>query len=97
MPRDEIGGRLHDLRARAGMSARELDRLAGLTQGHVSHIESTKGSVTSTTLVAIAAVFGASLDWLVLGDGAPPGDDELATAVEGARRAGASEGQTGTG
>jgi len=73
--------------ARDGVcSARELDRLAGLTPCHTSLIESgRRPNPESDTLRAIATTLGVSLDWLVLGVGDPPRAEDVRAAVERAR------------
>lgn len=84
--------RLHVVRVRAGLSARELSRLAGLTGAHVGLVESgTIKAVGAPTAAALARVLGCSLDWLVLGQGEPPSDAELAAAVAAARARHAAE------
>lgn len=71
-----------------GLSTRELDRLAGLTQGHVSAIENgTRPRVELRTAEAIATVLGISLDWLSSGDGKVPSTRSVRAAVEVARAA----------
>lgn len=82
-----IPDRLRD--AHAGIcSARELDKLAGLTPCHISLIESgRRPNPESETLRAIASVLGVSLDWLVLGKGDPPRPEDVRAAVERARAA----------
>ena len=73
--------------AHAGIcSARELDKLADLTPCHTSLIESgRRPNPESETLRAIANTLGISLDWLVLGQGDPPREDDVRAAVERAR------------
>ena len=39
-----LGEHIHALRIQAGISSRELDRRAGLSEGHVNHIEN--GDIT---------------------------------------------------
>jgi transcriptional regulator with XRE-family HTH domain len=86
-----IGHRLATLRRAADISARELDRLAQLGEGHVSMVESgRRPNVESSTAVKLAAVFEASLDWLLTGKGDAPSDRRVRAAVERARAVSAS-------
>ncbi len=83
---EHIGGRLRKLREMAGLSARELDRLAERTEGHCNLIEvRPKANVGAATLADYARVLGVSLDWLVLGVGDPPRVEDVRAAVERAR------------
>lgn len=80
------------LREKAGVSARELDRLAGLAEGHVSMLELRErrgegGSRPhSRTAIRLATVLGASLEFLLLGEGAAPSTATMKAAVAAARR-----------
>lgn len=79
--------RLRRLRDIAGISARELSRLAQLpSQSHVTLIESKGGTLSTTTATALARVFGCSLDWLVNGTGKEPSARAVRASVEEARR-----------
>lgn len=89
--------RLRAARLRAGLSARGLDDLAGLTAGYTRLIEAGKrGNIGSRTADAIARVLGVSLDWLIRGDGQEPTDLEMARALDTARRARRALARTGT-
>lgn len=83
---DEMRHRLRQLRERAGLSARELGPLAGLSSALVAHIEN---GITATPLMksirALADVLGADLEWLVNGRREAPTDDQIHEAVERAR------------
>ena len=73
-------------RALSGISARELDRLANLAEGHTSLIENgSRPNVEARTAAAIAQVLGVSLDWLVSGEGKAPTERGVKAAVEAAR------------
>lgn len=68
------------------MSARELDRLSEITEGHTSLIESgVVRDVGTQTLSKIAKVLGVSLDWLVTGQGKVPTARQVSAAVNAAR------------
>jgi transcriptional regulator with XRE-family HTH domain len=68
-----LAQRLRRARKAAGLSARRLDALAGLTPCHTSLIESgLRENPKATTVAALAKALGVSLDWLVSGRGPPP-------------------------
>lgn len=78
--------RLVALRKAAGVGNRELDRLAGITEGHSWLIEhrkkpATTNNLSANTLAKLADALGCSLDYLASGKGEPPTDDEIAAAV----------------
>lgn len=54
-------------RERLGISARELDRWAGLGEGHVAMLEAGRGA-TLATVAKLAAVLGLSIGDLTEGD-----------------------------
>jgi transcriptional regulator with XRE-family HTH domain len=60
----EVGRRIRGLRAKAGLTQADVAAELGITRGHVSAIETGKRPVGRETLIAIAALFGASLDFL---------------------------------
>jgi len=82
-----IGKRLEAARELAGISARELDKLIGVSPGYCSRIESgdrpDPGSMVSER---IARVFGLSLDWLISGVGPSPTVRTVAAAVAKSRK-----------
>lgn len=82
-----FGSRVRALREAAGVGSRELDRLAGLREGHVAMIEVRRGDVESRTGLAIAAVLGVELSFLSQGEGDPPAEADVRAAVERARAA----------
>lgn len=87
MPRTEgLGERIQKLRGMVGISARELDGLAGLQAGHTRAIETgSKGRVAARTLSQLAAVFGVSLDWLYGGGCVAPKAADLRKSVDRAK------------
>lgn len=65
---------------------RGLSDLARLDSSHVRLIESgVREDPRSQTLAAIARATGATLDWLITGEGAPPSADAVRAAVARAR------------
>ena len=82
-----LGKRLEQARSLVpGLSAKEVDRLAGLGEGHTRQIETgTKGNPGIKTLAAAARVLGVSLDWLDRG-GKTPSAEEVQRSVDTARR-----------
>jgi hypothetical protein len=71
----------------AGIAARELDRLADITEGHTWLLESVVEDVRAQTLAKISRVLGVTIDWLVTGQGGEPSEREVKAAVEAARYA----------
>jgi DNA-binding Xre family transcriptional regulator len=68
------------------LGTRELDRLAGLTAGHTSAIETgNRPNVEARTAAGLCRVLGVSIDWLVLGDGRAPTERTVRAAVHSAR------------
>lgn len=85
-----LSERLRQVRLIGGLGCRELDRLAGLGEGHVSMIETGKRpNIESRIAAALADVLGLSLDWLVRGLGPNPSAKRVRAAVERARAAAA--------
>lgn len=81
-----FGRRLLKLRREAELSARELDRLAGLTPGHTRMIELGQvRSATTETASRIARVLGTSIDWLEAGIGCAPSRERLDGCIAEAR------------
>ena len=86
MPHPSVGERLHWARSIAGISARELDRLAGKAQGHCAIIEARgQSSARGDTLRAYCAALGLPLGWLAFGEGDDPTDEQIHAAVAAAR------------
>jgi DNA-binding XRE family transcriptional regulator len=81
-PSASLGDRLRLAREMAGIPARELDRLAGLSEGHTANIESgRRPNIEARTASAIATVLGLSLDWLVSDAGSPPSEAAIRDSV----------------
>lgn len=53
----QLGERVREMRARHGMSRRELARKSGLSERYVAQIEAGKGNVSIVLLLRIALVF----------------------------------------
>ena len=80
---DTPHARLKQARTIAGLSQRELARLAHLASTHVGLIESGHVENPQTdTLCALARVLGCSLDWLLAGEGPPPTTEQVVAAIE---------------
>lgn len=78
------------------LSARELDRLAGLREGHTALIEAgTRPNVEAKTAARLAGVLGLDLNWFLTGVGREPSKRAVGVAVE-ASRASYAGGRTGT-
>lgn len=87
-----IGDRIRAYRDLAGISSKELDRLAGLSPGATWAAErSDKDNPHTKTARGIARVLGLSLDHLVNGTGAPPTEEQVRAAVATAQAAQSSD------
>lgn len=84
---DSLGARLRVARELAGISARELDRLARKrSDGLAAMIErGTKPNPEASTAGEYARTLGVSLDWLVNGIGAGPSTRRVRAAIEAAK------------
>lgn len=89
---DSPGTRLGRLAEKGGLSARELDRLAGRPENQAALIiKRAQRSIRDDIARSYATVCGVSLGYLLGGDGAEPTDAEVQAAVASARaRAGTS-------
>lgn len=77
--------RLRDLRAKAELSTRDLDRIAGLSAGHTYLLEGGQGRenkrVSAEVALAVAHVFGVRIEWLINGEGDAPSARHVRLAV----------------
>jgi transcriptional regulator with XRE-family HTH domain len=81
-----ISQRLRQARELGDLKARELDRLADISEGHTSLIESgARPHPESKTAMALAKTLGVSLDWFLLGEGKDPSVRSIRVAVDAAR------------
>lgn len=85
--RDTLGKRLLRLRTKAGLSVSELARVAGLkSPSHVGLIErGERDRIAADTALALAKTLGASVEWLVNGEGAEPTEDAVRAAITAAQ------------
>jgi transcriptional regulator with XRE-family HTH domain len=82
----DVGTRVAELRELAGLSARELSILAGLSPSMVGHIEAGRVQQPGADTVSqLAEVMGASLSYLIKGEGKAPSKGKCAAAVSTAR------------
>jgi transcriptional regulator with XRE-family HTH domain len=68
----DLGERVRHVRGIRGYASTELDRLAGVSQGTTSRLESKqrgKFGGTGSTIGRIAKALGVSLEWLMTGQG----------------------------
>ena len=83
-PLDEIGERLREERARAGISQRELARRLGLSPSLISQLESGQSKPSVATLYAIVTELGVSLDHVIRGPDHPDaGASDVAASSDG--------------
>lgn len=68
------------------LSARELSNLSGLSFGLVALIESGVRDMGGRSAIALAETLGASIDWLLTGNGDAPLESQVSDAVERARK-----------
>lgn len=65
-----LGERLREAREAAGMGQHSLARASGVSQSHISNVESGKRAELGPSVVsALAASLGVSLSWLMTGQG----------------------------
>ena len=89
MTHTNAGERLRWLREQVEeLSQREVDRIAGRTEGQCGMIEG-RGQMSMRPDVAAsyANVFGVTRSWLLFGEGSEPTADAVRAAVEAARAA----------
>jgi len=70
--RKELGGRLKEVRERAGCSQVQFAERIQLTQPTVVRYEAGDRAPDAYLLMRIAKEFGADLNWLILGDKGKP-------------------------
>jgi transcriptional regulator with XRE-family HTH domain len=86
-----LGERLRRLRTGAAtdgaeLSARELDRLAGIARGYTSMLESGERTNPAAWVVTnLADALGCTTDWLLRALGTEPTEEEVRAAVAAAR------------
>lgn len=64
-----FGDRVRAARTARAMGSRELDRLAGLTEGHVAVLEQRRTGAQIGTASKLAAALGVGTLWLMTGAG----------------------------
>ena len=89
---ETVGERLEWVRSMVGLPAREVDRLAGLTENHTRAIERKYGTrIQVDTIEKIATAIGVSPSWLSFGDGEIPSEEQIRRAVEESRKKSTAE------
>lgn len=85
-----IGDRLGWLARVGGASLREVDRLAGRTEGHAQSIVSgSNENPEVATVRSYAKALGCRVGWLLDGEGDPPAEEDVRAAVAAGRPSGA--------
>lgn len=76
------------LRTKAGLSVSELARIAGLkSPSHIGLIErEERREIAVQTALALSRTLGATVEWLVEGDGDEPSEDAVKLAVSRASK-----------
>ena len=85
-----VTARIMDLRKRARLSARAVDRLARLGEGVAAKLERRAGhglNLQAETIVALCTLYGCSADWLLFGQGIAPDEEDLTRSIASAERA----------
>lgn len=86
--RPPVGRRLRQARELDGLSSSDLSTLSGLSRGVAGMIE--RGHIqkpTGEVLGALARSLGITTDWLILGTGEAPSEEQVKAAVARARAA----------
>lgn len=84
---DDVGKRLTWVRETTGLSSREIDRLAGLTENHSRAIElNVRNHAQLSTIERIAQALNVQPAWLAFGDGERPDAEALFEFGERVRR-----------
>ena len=85
---DTLGKRVLRLRTKAGLSVSELARIAGLkSPSHIGLIEREERTwIAVQTALALSRALGATVEWLVDGDGVEPTEDDVKRAIERASK-----------
>ncbi|MDP2086606.1 MAG: XRE family transcriptional regulator [Gemmobacter sp.] len=60
-----FGGRIRDLRRKAGMTLQALADQAGISVGFLSQVERDKATPSLGTLAGLAAALGVEIDWFI--------------------------------
>lgn len=60
-----FGGRIRDLRRKAGMTLQVLADQAGISVGFLSQVERDKATPSLATLAGLAAALGVEIDWFI--------------------------------
>jgi transcriptional regulator with XRE-family HTH domain len=83
-----LPARLKETRELADISQRDLGKLAGLSETYPALIESGRRPDPGSDVVGrLAQVLGTTTDYLILGVGSPPTEEEAKASVEAARAA----------
>ncbi|MBY2460004.1 helix-turn-helix domain-containing protein [Clostridioides difficile] len=73
-----INNRIKQVRKGLGFTQKEFGEKIGLSQNHISHIESGKGKVVQSTINALYIELGVNREWLKTGKGNMYDDAESA-------------------
>ena len=81
-PPPQTGGRIRELRQKAGLTLQALADAAGISVGFLSQVERNKATPSLGTLAALAAALGVQVDWFIA---TPQPSDAVTRAGERAR------------
>lgn len=68
---ESVCARVRQARQKRGIGSRDLDRAAGLKEGHTAVIEGRDGDLEGDTAQRLARALRVSLVWLLSGEGEP--------------------------
>jgi transcriptional regulator with XRE-family HTH domain len=69
LPVKTFGQRLHCLRTAEGKSLREMAADINSDASHIARVEKGRGNLNLECMAALNTVYGADLNWLILGIG----------------------------
>lgn len=81
-----LGQRIAALRRQAGLNQAELAKQLQVSPSAIGMYEQGRREPALDTLVAMARIFGVSLDYLATGTAGPEMDDRLRQQIEDAKR-----------
>lgn len=77
--------RVAELRAVVGMSGRELSGIISKSPNYLGSTKAKRSVPSAESALAIAKVFGTTVEYLVAGEGEAPSPEQVRAAVEVAR------------
>ena len=72
----DTGNRIRQLREERRMTQEQLAKAAGISKGFLSDVENNNKNISAQSLLRIANTLGASVDYLLRGEGISPANTE---------------------